>query len=144
MAGHHRGVELPRQPPLNRPKLLFVEDDHGDRELLSVKLQHAFRLVTVGTLAEAITWLDAEEFDCVLLDLGLPDSHYGATLNALLARYPAALVIVMSGNDDPVIQADSIAGGAVGYLVKGRDDQNRETLEHVIASAIARRKTKLP
>ena len=62
--------------------MLLVEDDEGDaflvRELL-LDAESDVRLTRARTLAEALQALPGE-FDCVLLDLGLPDAEGLAAL----------------------------------------------------------------
>ncbi|MGE0710536.1 MAG: ATP-binding protein [Planctomycetota bacterium] len=100
--------------------LLLVEDDPLDRRIVRRHLKQArvaARLVEVPDLAAAERAL-AERFDCVLLDLDLPD---GSGLD-LLRRLEAAgaldaPVVVLTGH----LEAASacLQAGAQDYLVKG-------------------------
>lgn len=69
----------------------------------------------------------ASSIGLVLLDLELPDARGLAGLQAFLATFPDARVVVLSGSTDPLASAKSLAAGATRYLAKSAD------LRHVIA-----------
>jgi serine phosphatase RsbU (regulator of sigma subunit) len=123
----------------DRADVLLVEDDAGDaflvRELL---LEDApeISVVTVSTLAEAERHIEAA--DCVLLDLGLPDTQGLDGLVRLRRVAPDAAVLVLTGLDDVDRGVAAVATGAHDYLVKGRVDGS--TLARSIRYAIARRR----
>lgn len=104
-------------------RLLLVEDDRMIGEGLRGALRrdgHAVDWVYDAPAAQAS--LQAERFDLVLLDLGLPDAaRQGdglSVLRALRARGDATPVIVLTARD---ALADRVAGldaGADDYLVK--------------------------
>ena len=57
-----------------RKRLLVVEDDPGERLSITELLGHDdIDIVTVGTGSEALQSLHEDQFDCVVLDLRLPD-----------------------------------------------------------------------
>ncbi len=61
-------------------------------------------------------------FDCVLLDLMLPDSAGLETVRGVRTRAPQAPIVVLSGEDDESIALRAMHLGAQDYLVKGRAD----------------------
>lgn len=112
---------------LKGKKILLVEDDPGDvyyfKELVSDKTDIDEMLKTVGTLSEAVSILKVEDFDIVILDLGLPDSVGLQTFNALHARFPDVAVLVLSDMDDADLALQAVSSGAQDYLVKGALEQ---------------------
>ena len=55
-------------------KLLIIEDDKAQRNsLVSLVGNGDVQTTAVGTGAEALALLESENFDCMVLDLGLPD-----------------------------------------------------------------------
>ena len=81
-----------------RRRVLIVEDEIGLRCRLARYLEgRGLAVSQAGSLAEAETLLDREEFDAVVLDVGLPDGD-GLTL---LTRSPAERSLVITANPDP-------------------------------------------
>jgi serine phosphatase RsbU (regulator of sigma subunit) len=117
--------------------VLLVEDDDGDALLVEEHLSDAgldARLVRARTLDEATARLDV---DCVLLDLGLPDSvGLGALQTLLSAGAPA--VVVLTGRTDTETGLQAVAAGAQDYLVKGEVDG--ELLGRSVRYAVQRRR----
>ncbi|KJK43365.1 serine/threonine protein phosphatase [Lentzea aerocolonigenes] len=120
-------------------RVLLVEDDDGDALLVEALLEEArapFILSRAHTLAEAERMLaDAE---CVLLDLGLPDSQGLDGLHRLLKKPNAPAVLVLTGLNDEREGIDAVATGAEDYLIKGQVDG--ELLLRGVRYAVERRR----
>jgi serine phosphatase RsbU (regulator of sigma subunit) len=78
-------------------------------------------------------------FDCVLLDLGLPDAVGFESLETILAQDPLMAVVVLTGHDDGEVGARALSLGAQDYITKG--SVTEETLARTLRYAIARRQT---
>jgi PAS domain S-box-containing protein len=77
------------------------------------------KLSSVGRLDEAIKRLSEEQFDAVLLDLGLPDSSGIETFLTLRNSTPhPPAVVVLTGMDDEELAMRAVREGAQDYLVK--------------------------
>jgi len=74
---------------------------------------------TVGTMAEAITCIEARPWDLLISDLDLPDSHGLGTLYELLNESPDSGIVVMTGEAEESQARLAIRAGAQDYLVKG-------------------------
>jgi PAS domain S-box-containing protein len=109
-------------------RLLVVEDDPTDLEWLDVMLKNAtlspFKTFKVATVADAEKALGVHGFDCILLDLSLPDSDGLETLQRVLAVTPTP-VVVFTRTDDIAVGMDAIHAGAQEYLVKGQASGNQ-------------------
>ncbi|UGS36880.1 PP2C family protein-serine/threonine phosphatase [Capillimicrobium parvum] len=119
--------------------MLLVEDDEGDAFLVRELLADAapeLDVVTVRSLATAEEAVGAA--DCVLLDLGLPDTTGLDGLVRLRRRAPETAVLVLTGHGDAQRGMDAVGAGAQDYLIKGRVDG--ETLARAIRYAIVRRR----
>lgn len=121
-------------------RLLLIEDNELDRRVL---LRHLadfpdarFDVTTVGGLNEGLQALADGSFDCVLLDLSLPDSAGLAAIDRLLDQPGDAPVVVLTGLDDPTVAVEAVDRGAQDYLTKHRIDP--EVLGRSIRYAIAR------
>ncbi|HEX8870222.1 MAG TPA: SpoIIE family protein phosphatase [Lentzea sp.] len=120
-------------------RVLLVEDDDGDALLVEALLEEAsapFILTRARTLAEAERLLSGAE--CVLLDLGLPDSQGLDGLHHLLKKPNAPAILVLTGLDDEREGIDAVATGAEDYLIKGQVDG--ELLLRGVRYAVERRR----
>lgn len=119
--------------------VLVVEDNQGDQELLKTWIQEdSIRRVDVGVakdLKTAIARTTSDEYDLILLDLGLPDSLGVETFLKFKAAYQNHPVIIMTGNDDIDMATKCIDLGAQDYLVKGHV---QGSITHAIHNAIVR------
>jgi serine phosphatase RsbU (regulator of sigma subunit) len=122
-------------------RLLLVEDDEGDAFLVRELLDEtdASRDVTwVRSLAEAQAALATDSFDCVLMDLGLPDASGLDALRDILDGAADTAVLVLTGLADEQSGTDAMAAGAQDYLVKGQVDA--ELLTRSIRYAVERKR----
>ncbi|MCC2657215.1 MAG: response regulator [Panacagrimonas sp.] len=76
----------------------------------------------VGSIADAEQTLAERTFDCVLLDLALPDGHGVENVQRIRAASRTATIVVMTGLDDERRAIEALELGAQDYLVKGRLD----------------------
>jgi DNA-binding NarL/FixJ family response regulator len=104
-------------------RVLVVEDDAEMRDFFASSVARCGDLVlaaSVGTVAEALAWLDdsANMVDVLLTDLGLPDGSGLEVIRHSISLHPRCepLVISMFGDEDNVLA--SIEAGALGYIHK--------------------------
>ena len=106
-------------------QLLLVEDNPADalllRELIKEIASAEFEVSSAIRLSEALERLEKEQFDVILTDLSLPDSH-GLDGFRRLHGVSSAPVVVLSGVDDETLAISAVREGAQDYLVKGRVD----------------------
>ena len=121
--------------------ILLVEDDRGDAILIQACLDEVSipsgSLTWARSLAEALENLDERGFECVLLDLGLPDATGIDAVQQVVAAAPDASVIVLTGRLESG-GTEALAVGAQDYLVK--DTLSGELLERSIRYAAERRR----
>ena len=77
-------------------------------------------------------------FDCVLMDLGLPDATGLEALRSVLEGAADTAVLVLTGLADEHSGTDAVAAGAQDYLVKGQVDG--ELLVRSIRYAVERKR----
>jgi serine phosphatase RsbU (regulator of sigma subunit) len=121
-------------------RVLLIEDDDGDAFLVKELLLETgatFDLHRVRTLAEAKAAL--QDATCVLLDLGLPDTHELDGLRWLQENVPSVAVVVLTGLADEYLGEEAVRLGAQDYLVKGQVDG--PLLDRVIRYAIERERS---
>ncbi|MBN1427641.1 MAG: PAS domain S-box protein [Anaerolineae bacterium] len=107
-------------------KILLIEDNPGDVRLIQVMLSEmgADSLTIAKRLVEGIERLAEEDFDVILLDLSLPDSHGLETLKQMQNVAPCIPIVVLTGLDNDDVGLQMVSRGAQDYLVKGQIDGN--------------------
>ena len=103
-------------------RILLIEDNADDRIIATrilKRYESSTQVIGVKTGSEALSALTSENppFDCVLLDLGLPDMDGREVLAELAAKNLP--VIVLTGTDCVELGEELIREGAQDYLVKG-------------------------
>lgn len=100
-------------------QILVVDDELEVRTSLQKLITRFGYTVRVAASAEeADSWLDAERFDAMLLDIELPRMKGIEFLGWALEKDPELPVIMLSGLDDPELAIRCIDNGARTYLVK--------------------------
>jgi serine phosphatase RsbU (regulator of sigma subunit) len=126
----------------SRLRVLLIEDDPGDAYLVRDLLESGGRdydVTWVQDIAEAATALGGEsDFDCALLDLGLPGSQGLESLHELHRVSPRTATVVLTGLDDQIRGDQALEEGAQDYLTKAT--VSRESLNRSIRYAIARQR----
>ena len=121
---------------------LVIADDHP---LFRGALREAVTgLFDSGDIAEAGSFDDISKLldrntdvDLVLLDLAMPGVRGFSGLMYMRAQYPGIPVVIVSGNDDPVVIRRCMDFGASGFIPKTLGvDQMRKAIERVIGGGI--------
>lgn len=123
-------------------KLLLLEDnlDHQQlirRHLQRVSLAHV-DLDCVGCLRDGAQQAKEKAYDCLLVDLNLPDSRREETLAALADLGQDMPVVALTSLDDMELATRAVQQGAQDYLIKS--EVNGELLVRSIRYAIERKK----
>jgi DNA-binding response OmpR family regulator len=103
----------------NIMRVLVVEDDHFLGAFLKSRLEmegHQVEWVEDGEAA--LIRVAAEHPELVLLDLGLPKQDGMEVLAEMRARHDDALVMVLTGRNDPHVQVQYLDMGADDCLLK--------------------------
>jgi PAS domain S-box-containing protein len=100
-------------------KILIVEDDSDFRQFL-VKLLNLknYETLTAGNGYEALTYLNANAVDLVLLDICLPDMDGYWIMDRIKTKFPDTPVIMMTGSASVDSAVKAIKKGAYDYLEK--------------------------
>lgn len=126
---------------VQRTSLLLVEGDDSGAERIDVILQAvaagAFELERVRTVAEATSYLDKRDPDCVLIDLDLPGSEGLGVVEKLAAQAPGTPLVVLTDRPDDEFGVAIIKIGASDQLSKS--ELEGELLVRSIRFAILRK-----
>ena len=101
------------------------------------RLRRPSGLSVPETLHDALIELQISAPDCVLLDLGLPDSDGFSAVPQMVAAVPDIAIIVLTGRQERD-GLDALAAGAQDYIVK--DTLTGELLQRSIRYAIERKR----
>lgn len=125
-------------------RVLHVEDSAAQREVISAFFDHTpeqfkVELVQVGSVAEGVEALETcIHWDCVLLDLVLPDSSGIETVEAIKNLCPGLPVIVLSTIDDAETINDCLAMDVFAFIPK--QTAAYAALPYLIRAAVERQK----
>lgn len=109
-------------------RVLIVEDDAVQREAVGQLLKSQdVETVGVGTAADCLTRLRSEAFDCVVLDLSLPDASGFAVLEELSADGEHAFppVIVYTGRELTADEEQRLRRYSSSIIIKGAKSPER-------------------
>jgi HAMP domain-containing protein/CheY-like chemotaxis protein/signal transduction histidine kinase len=111
-----------------RKRLLVVEDNTAEQLSITALLEHDdIEIVTAGTGAEGLDLLNEQRFDCVVLDLRLPDMSGFEVLEAMrgdgsLSEIP---VVVFTGRELSSEEDAQLHTMARSIVVKGVESPER-------------------
>ena len=106
-------------------KILLVEDDSDDADFLRLSLSQkngAAHVTRTAQLADAVTALDNDKFDVVLLDLNLPDGRGADCVARIQEANSLVPIVVLSGQGDEDYAVEILNKGVQDYLVKWEGD----------------------
>lgn len=100
-------------------KIYLIEDDLNiGQALLTVFKDEGHEVVWVRMANDAVQRLQAEDFDAVLLDLGLPDGDGNEVLKRLRAAGLTVPVLIITARDGLQDRLKGFDNGADDYLIK--------------------------
>ncbi len=100
-------------------KLLIIEDEQGLRDNIVQFLQKEQYIVeAVADFHSAMEKVSLYDYDCILLDVGLPDGNGLGVLKALKNRQKRDNVIIISAKDSLDDKLEGLELGADDYLTK--------------------------
>lgn len=100
-------------------KILIIEDERQLSDSIVAFLTHDDYLCEQAmTYAEAMARISVYEYDCILLDLMLPDGNGLNLLKEIKAAMPRAGVIIVSAKDSTNDKVEGLRLGADDYISK--------------------------
>jgi CheY-like chemotaxis protein/CHASE3 domain sensor protein len=125
-------------------RVLVVEDDQLQREAVGRLLSsHDVEIVMAGTAAECLQLLKDQTFDCMVLDLSLPDASGYSLLETLSSEdaYSFPPVIVYTGHDLSSDDEQRLRRYSKSIIIKGAKSPERLLNEvtlflHQVVSAL--------
>ncbi len=100
-------------------RIMIVEDDQTLGKAMSASLTYAeFAVDWIGTVAEAQHLVMSENYDAIVLDLGLPDRDGYDLVRHLRGRGMSVPVLILTARDAVEDRVQGLDLGADDYLVK--------------------------
>ena len=100
-------------------RILIVDDDRVILELASIILRSdGYGVRTAGDGISALTLLDKEPFELVLLDFMMPGKDGLQVLGEIKDKYPDVAVIIFTGMGSEDIAVRAMKSGAADYIMK--------------------------
>jgi DNA-binding NarL/FixJ family response regulator len=75
----------------------------------------------VGTIADAITTVENEKVDVVLMDFQLPDGDGVSATETILSINPNIKVVMVTAHEEPQLLRAALRAGCAGYVFKSAD-----------------------
>lgn len=117
-----------QQSPMAEFSILIVEDQEGPREALRAMLEPPYHVYTAGSCHDALTAFRANSIDLVIQDVHLPDGSGIDLLRPFKHLNPAVSLVLMSGDGTLGYAAEAMEYGALAFLKKPFEIQERRTL----------------
>jgi two-component system response regulator PhoP len=122
-------------PPI---RVAVLEDDEALREeiLLPALSDYGFSTQGAASAAELYRHMLSQDFDMVVLDIGLPDED-GLTVARHLRTMSDIGIVMLTGSTDRQHQIQALHSGADGYLIKPVDLDVLAAALHSLARRMA-------
>ena len=106
--------------PNRRRKILVVEDERINRELLGMILSDTYDVLNAEDAKSAfrILWENQKVISLILLDLNLPDAHGLDILRQVKADPSTARIPVIVITSDREAEVESLTAGAIDFIPK--------------------------
>ncbi len=105
--------------PLDRTRILVVDDEESGREVLCRTLkQRGYQCAAAASPDDAEELLKREAFSLMLLDVIMPGKSGTDYLPEVVAQYPDMAVVMLTALADTSIAVNAMREGAYDYITK--------------------------
>jgi len=104
---------------MDKKKILIVDDDFSVRETLGDILRScSYEVFEAATGAEAAKQVEREEFDCVIVDLRLPDATGHEVIEKISGRVEKNKIIIITGYASSEVLSKALLDAEYFLLLK--------------------------
>jgi DNA-binding NtrC family response regulator len=115
-----------------KPTVLIIDDLALVRLQFKALLSKEFTLLEADTQKRALSILEKQTVQLIVLDLVMPDVSGFTLLQTLRTRYPNTPIVMATVNDDPQAVLKSLKLGAKDYIFKDELATNPEILANTL------------
>ena len=106
----------------NRERILIVDDDPATLEALSeYLLQKGYRVTLAGNGLLAYEKILANDYDCIISDVNMPEMDGAQTVAAIRRTDPYTFILLVSGDPDSTLTKEAMDLGASTFMPKPLD-----------------------
>lgn len=103
-------------------KVLLVDDEKDFLDTMSERMRaRGMEVTTAGSAAEALSIIEREPFDAIVLDFQMPEMDGFETLKRIKAKRPESQIILLTGYATIQKGVEAIKIGASDFLEKPAD-----------------------
>ncbi len=106
-----------------KPVVLICDDEKGVRESLKVILSDHYEVLFAENGPDALTLLENNNAEVVLLDIKMPKLHGLEVLKKIKQLNPSLPVIVVTGYQSVELAQEALKLGALDYIPKPFESQ---------------------
>lgn len=121
---------------MKNPKIMVVDDELGPREALKMILKDDYEVFTASCGAEALAYLDIDEFALIILDIRMPDINGIDLLTLIKSKVPETEVVMITAYASVETATNALRQGALDYLIK---PFNSSAVKAVVKKGLLRR-----
>jgi len=104
---------------MDKKKILIIDDDFSVRETLGDILRScSYEVFEAATGAEAAKQVEREEFDCVIVDLRLPDATGHEVIEKISGRVEKNKIIIITGYASSEVLSKALLDAEYFLLLK--------------------------
>src|SRR4030042_1182330 len=109
----------------NKESILVVDDDLDFLGIIRKIMENkGYKTSTVPSASEALSLLEKQFYNAVILDISLPDADGTELLPKILELHPYILAIMLTGHSSVKNAVESLNRGAFAYLEKPLNPEN--------------------
>ncbi|MES3517014.1 MAG: response regulator, partial [Natronomonas sp.] len=121
--------------------VLCVDDEPGMADLIETYLERndeRLAVTTASSAADGLSFLDEQDFDCIVSDYDMADMDGLLFLEAVRAEWPDLPFILFTGRGSEEIASEAISAGVTDYMQKGPGTDQYEVLARRVTNAVSR------
>ncbi len=123
--------------------IFVIDDEQSIRDGISLSLSPVYRVLTFAAAEEALSCLNGEPPDLILLDIGLPGMDGIGALQEIRRTHPDVLVIMITAYEDAPTVIQAMKLGAYDYVIKPILMESLETsIAHALESVRLRKEVR--